>query len=172
MIQITFTPGTSAQAALVVQLMTQYLALDEQPAQEPVRTTSGLIAAAQEEAAAPAPKRPRKAAPANTTASENSETPTSTAGFETAAAADTAEAEVPNVPAAETSVPAATVAPTASSNAVASLTLEDVRAILTTISKAGKAAEVKGLLLALGVTNLTAVPQDAYAKLVADAQAL
>jgi uncharacterized membrane protein len=166
MIQITFTPGNSAQAALVGQLMTQYLALDEQPAQEPVRTTSGLIAAAQEEAAAPAPKRTRRAATPEASA------PVEPTPGPSADAQTTAPAEVPNVPAAETSVPAATVAPTASSNAVASLTLEDVRAILTTISKAGKAAEVKGLLLALGVTNLTAVPQDAYAKLVADAQAL
>jgi hypothetical protein len=150
MIQVTFTPGTSAQAALVGQLMAQYLALDEQP-QEPVRTTSGLIAAAQEEAAAPAPlvRRVRRA-PATTTASENSETPTATAGSENAVAA----AEDPK-PAAEPE-----------------LSLEDVRAKLTAISKAGKASEVKGLLAALGVANLTAVPKEAYAKLMADAAAL
>ena len=163
MIQITFTPGNSQQADLIGKLMAQYMAInEEQP--------TGLIAAAQEDAAAPAPKRTRRAA-ATTTTSENLETPTVTAGSETAAAAATV-AEVPNVPAAETSAPAVTDAPTASSSAVASLTLEDVRAVLTAISKAGKAPEVKGLLLALGVTNLTSVPQDAYAKLVADAQAL
>lgn len=151
MIQVTFTPGTSAQAALVGQLMAQYLALDEQP-QEPVRTTSGLIAAAQEEAAAPAPKRTKKAAPATTTASENSETPTATAGSENAVAA------------AEDPKPASSTAP--------ELSLEDVRAKLTAISKAGKASEVKGLLANLGVTNLTSVPKEAYPKLVADAEAL
>jgi hypothetical protein len=151
MIQVTFTPGTSAQAALVGQLMAQYLALDEQP-QEPVRTTSGLIAGAQEEAAAPAPKRTKKAAPATTTASESLETPTATAGSETVAAADTA---ADPTPAAEPE-----------------LTLEVVRAKLTEVSKAGKATEVKALLAALGVANLTAVPKEAYAKLMADAAAL
>ena len=163
MIQVVFTPGTSAQAALVGQLMAQYLALDE----EPVRTTSGLIAAAQEEAAAPAPlvRRVRRA-PATTTASENSETPTATAGSENAVAA----AEDPK-PAAEPSTQEAPAASTASFTAP-ELSLEDVRAKLTAISKAGKASEVKGLLANLGVTNLTSVPKEAYAQLVADAEAL
>ena len=162
MIQITFTPGTSAQAALVGQLMAQYLALDEQPAQEPVRTTSGLIAGAQEEAAAPAPKRTRKAAAAVV------EEPAEAAPL----SADTAkaEAEDPNA-AAEPSTQEAPAAQTASSTEP-ELSLEDVRAKLTAISKAGKADGVKGLLANLGVTNLTAVPKEAYAKLVADAEAL
>jgi hypothetical protein len=145
MIQVTFTPGTSAQAALVGQLMAQYLALDEQP-QEPVRTTSGLIAGAQEEAAAPVVKRTRKAAAAVV------EEPAEAAPL----SADTAKAEVEDpTPAAEPE-----------------LTLEVVRAKLTEVSKAGKATEVKALLAALGVANLTAVPKEAYAKLMADAAAL
>lgn len=160
MIQVTFTPGTSAQAALVGQLMAQYLALDE----EPVRTTSGLIAGAQEEAAAPAPKRTRRAA-----------TPEASAPVEptlgpSADAQTTAPAEDPK-PAAEPSTQEAPAAQTASSTAP-ELSLEDVRAKLTAISKAGKASEVKGLLANLGVTNLTSVPKEAYAKLVADAEAL
>jgi hypothetical protein len=150
MIQITFTPSTSQQAELIGKMMAQYLAIDE----EPVRTTPGLIAAAQEEAAAPAPKRTKKPVPATTTASENLETPTATAGSETVAAA----AEDPK--------------PAAEPQGAPELSLEDVRAKLTAISKAGKAAEVKGLLTNLGVTNLTSVPKEAYAKLVADAEAL
>jgi hypothetical protein len=147
MIQVTFTPGTSAQAALVGQLMAQYLALDEQ-LQEPVRTTSGLIAGAQEEAAAPAPKRTRRAA--------------------------TPEASAPVEPTPGPSADAQTTAPTEDPTPAAEpeLTLEVVRAKLTEVSKAGKATEVKALLAALGVANLTAVPKEAYAKLMADAAAL
>lgn len=160
MIQITFTPGTSAQAALVGQLMAQYLALDE----EPVRTTSGLIAAAQEEAAAPAPKRSRRAATPGASA------PVEPTPGPSADAQTTAPAEDPK-PAAEPSTQEAPAAQTASSTAP-ELSLEDVRAKLTAISKAGKASEVKGLLANLGVTNLTSVPKEAYAQLVADAEAL
>jgi hypothetical protein len=154
MIQVTFTPGTSAQAALVGQLMAQYLALDEQP-QEPVRTTSGLIASAQEEAAAPVVKRVRRA-PA--------------AVAQDSASATGTPAEDPNA-AAEPSVQEAPAASTVSSTEP-ELSLETVRAKLTEVSKAGKATEVKALLAALGVANLTAVPKEAYAKLMADAAAL
>lgn len=160
MIQVTFTPGTSAQAALVGQLMAQYLALDEQP----VRTTSGLIAAAQEEAAAPAPKRSRRAGTPEVSA------PVEPTPGPSADAQTTAPVEDPK-PAAEPSTQEAPAAQTASSTAP-ELSLEDVRAKLTPISKAGKASEIKGLLANLGVTNLTAVPKEAYAKLVADAEAL
>jgi hypothetical protein len=166
MIQVTFTPGTSAQAALVGQLMAQYLALDEQP-QEPVRTTSGLIAGAQEEAAAPAPKRTRRAATADAApASSTAETSAPTAATaDPTPTATTAETEDPK-PVAK---PSAQEAPAA---AEPELTLEVVRAKLTEVSKAGKATEVKALLAALGVANLTAVPKEAYAKLMADAAAL
>jgi hypothetical protein len=153
MIQVTFTPGTSAQAALVGQLMAQYLALDEQP-QEPVRTTSGLIASAQEEAAAPVVKRVRKPA----------------AVAQDSASAIGTPAEDPNA-AAEPSVQEAPAASTVSSTEP-ELSRETVRAKLTEVSKAGKATEVKALLAALGVANLTAVPKEAYAKLMADAAAL
>lgn len=146
MIQVTFTPGTSAQAALVGQLMAQYLALDEQP-QEPVRTTSGLIAGAQEEvAAAPTVKRVRRAPAAET-------------------------ATGPSAPSAQESAPTDTPE-NPKPAAEPELTLEVVRAKLTEVSKAGKATEVKALLTALGVANLTAVPKEAYAKLMADAAAL
>jgi hypothetical protein len=163
MIQVTFTPGTSQQAALVGQLMAQYLALDEQP-QEPVRTTSGLIAGAQEDAAAPTPKRTRRAA------TQEASAPVEPTPGPSADAQTTAPAEDPNA-AAEPSTQEAPAAQTASSPEV-SLSLEEVRAKLTEVSKAGKATEVKALLAALGVANLTAVPKEAYAKLMADAAAL
>jgi hypothetical protein len=135
MIQVTFTPGNSAQADLVGKLMAQYLALDT-PAAEAAEAP-GLIAAAQEEAAAPLVKRVRRTPP----------------------------------PAAESPAPEAPAASTASSPEP-ELSLETVRAKLTEVSKAGKAAEVKALLAALGVANLTAVPKEAYAQLMADAAAL
>ena len=163
MIQVTFTPGTSQQAALVGQLMAQYLALDEQT-QEPVRTTSGLIAGAQEEAAAPTPKRTRRAA------TQEASAPVEPTPGPSADAQTTAPAEDPNA-AAEPSTQEAPAAQTASSPEVL-LSLEEVRAKLTEVSKAGKATEVKALLAALGVANLTAVPKEAYAKLMADAAAL
>lgn len=172
MIQVTFTPGSSAQAALVGQLMAQYLALDEQ-IQEPVRTTSGLIAGAQEEAAAPVVKRTRRAAAATDAAAPSA---SSNPATESASAAPTsvtsasAGGEDPK-PVAEPSAQEAPAAQTASSPEP-SLSLEEVRAKLTEVSKAGKATEVKALLAALGVANLTAVPKEAYAKLMADAAAL
>jgi hypothetical protein len=169
MIQVTFTPGTSAQAALVGQLMAQYLALDEQP-QEPVRTTSGLIAGAQEEAAAPTPKRTRRAPAAASDSASATGTPETTNQADPTPTATTVETEDPNA-AAEPSAQEAPAAQTASSPEV-SLSLEEVRAKLTEVSKAGKATEVKALLAALGVANLTAVPKEAYAKLMADAAAL
>jgi hypothetical protein len=159
MIQVTFTPGTSQQAALVGQLMAQYLALDEQP-QEPVRTTP----VAQEEAAAPVVKRTRRAA------TQEASAPVEPTPGPSADAQTTAPAEDPNA-AAEPSTQEAPAAQTASSPEV-SLSLEEVRAKLTEVSKAGKATEVKALLAALGVANLTAVPKEAYAKLMADAAAL
>lgn len=167
MIQVTFTPGTSAQAALVGQLMAQYLALDEQP-QEPVRTTSGLIAGAQEEAVAPAPKRTRRAAAATDAAAPSA---SSNPATESASEAPTSvtSASVGGEDPKPVAEPSAQEAPAA---AEPELTLEVVRAKLTEVSKAGKATEVKALLAALGVANLTAVPKEAYAKLMADAAAL
>lgn len=168
MIQVTFTPGTSAQAALVGQLMAQYLALDEQP-QEPVRTTP----VAQEEAAAPVVKRVRRAAAATDAAAPSaSSNPATESASEAPTSVTSASVggEDPNA-AAEPSTQEAPAAQTASSPEV-SLSLEEVRAKLTEVSKAGKATEVKALLAALGVANLTAVPKEAYAKLMADAAAL
>ena len=165
MIQVTFTPGNSAQADLVGKLMAQYLALDEQPTQAP-----GLIASAQEEAAAPVVKRARKPAAAAQDSASATGTSETTSQADPTPTATTAATEDPK-PAAEPSTQEAPAASTASLP-VPELSLETVRAKLTEVSKAGKAAEVKALLAALGVANLTAVPKEAYAKLMADAAAL
>jgi|GEM_PF-4383039 len=157
MIQITFTPESLEESAIIAEAMNRIMAAGAR--QAAATSQSGLITAAQEEAAAPAPKRTRRA-PAAETAT----------GPETTSATASAPTEDPK-PVAEPSTQEAPAASTASS-AAPELSLEDVRAKLTAISKAGKAAEVKGLLADLGVANLTSVPKEAYAKLVADAEAL
>lgn len=171
MIQITFTPESLAESAIIAEAMNRIMAVSAQ--QLAVTPPSGLIAGAQEEpAAAPAPKqtRARKPAPA---AAQDSAPATGTSETTTQAdptpTATTAETEGNAV--AEPSTPEAPAASTASSTEP-ELSLETVRAKLTAISKAGKAEQVKGLLVKLGVTNLTAVPKEAYAQLVADAEAL
>jgi hypothetical protein len=71
-------------------------------------------------------------------------------------------------PAAEPSEPEAPAAPPAQE-----ISLEQVRAKLVVISQAGKGGAVAALLSAkYGVKNLTAVPQDQLAALLADAEAL
>jgi len=75
-------------------------------------------------------------------------------------------------PVAEPYEPEAPVAPTASAP-VPEVSLEQVRAKLVVISQAGKGPAVAALLSAkYGVKNLTAVPQDQLAALLADAEAL
>ena len=77
-----------------------------------------------------------------------------------------------SVAAAEPSEPEAPAASTASAPAP-EVSLEQVRAKLVKISQAGKGPAVAALLSAkYGVKNLTAVPQDQLAALLADAEAL
>jgi hypothetical protein len=159
MIQITFTPETPEQAAVVADAISKYLGT----------VPAGGAVAEVKEPAAETPKRTRKAAPATTTASENSETPTSTAGFKTAAAADTA-VDVPNESAAEPSEPEAPAASTASSPEP--VTLEEVRAVLAKLSQGGKGAEVKALISQFGAAKLTEIPADKYSDVLAAAQEL
>lgn len=157
MIQITFTPETPEQAAVVAEAIGKYLGT----------VAAGGTVAEVKEPAAEAPKRTRKAAPATTTVSENSETPTATAGSETAAAA---EAEVPNETAAAPSEPEAPAASTASSPVA--VTLEDVRGVLANLSQGGKAAEVKSLIAQFKAAKLTEIPADKYAEVLAAAKEL
>jgi hypothetical protein len=149
MITITFTPETPEQLAAVAQAMAAYLGVAAQ----------GETVA--DEAPKPAVRRVRKAAAAEDSASVAGQT-------ETAAPTETTQATEDPKPAAETSepeVPASAPAPEVS--------LEQVRAKLVVISQAGKGSAVAGLLTnKYGVKNLTAVPKDQLAALLADAEAL
>lgn len=51
-------------------------------------------------------------------------------------------------------------------------TLEDVRAVLGTLSQTGKQAEVKQLIASMGATKLTEIDKSKYAELLAKAEAL
>ena len=143
MIQITFTPETPEQAAVVADAISKYLGT----------VAAGETVAEVKEPVAEAPKRTRKAAaPAPVSAS--------VAG----------EPEVPNETAAAPSEPEAPAASTASSPAP--VTLEEVRAVLAQLSQAGKANEVKGLIAKFGAAKLTEIPADKYSDVLAAAQEL
>ena len=49
---------------------------------------------------------------------------------------------------------------------------EDIRALLTGIAQSGKTAEVKALLSKYGAARLSDIPQQKYASLFADAEAI
>lgn len=164
MIQVTFTPGNSAQAELIGKLMAQYLSLD---------TPTDNVAQAVETAAVEptAPKRTRATKPAAAATPEASAPVEPTPG-PSAAAQTTAPAEDPK-PAAEPSAPEATAAPAASSEGSAKQwTLEEVRARLAELSKAGKQQQVVAMIAAYGVKKLTDVPADKYSQLMTEAEAL
>lgn len=154
MITITFTPETPEQLAAVAQAMAAYLGVAAQ---------GDTVAEVADEASKPAVRRTRKPAAAEASASVAGQTdPTPT---------ETTQATDPK-PAAETSEPEAPAAQAASANAP-EVSLEQVRAKLVVISQAGKGAAVAGLLTnKYGVKNLTAVPKDQLAALLADAEAL
>jgi hypothetical protein len=144
MIQITFTPETPEQAAVVAEAIGKYLGT------VPV---GGTVAEVEEPAAvSPKPKARKAAAPAPVSASA--------AG----------EPEVPNETAAAPSEPEVPAASTASSPVA--VTLEDVRGVLAKLSQGGKAAEVKGLISKFGAAKLTEIPADKYADVLAAAQEL
>jgi pyruvate/2-oxoglutarate dehydrogenase complex dihydrolipoamide acyltransferase (E2) component len=150
MIQITFTPETPEQAAVVAEAIGKYLGT------VPVGGTVAEV----KEPAAEAPKRTRKSATL-TTQSDSAASVT---------ASTESSAEVPNEPAAAPSEPEAPAASTASSPAP--VTLEEVRGVLAKLSQGGKAAEVKGLISKFGAAKLTEIPADKYADLLAAAQEL
>ena len=155
MITITFTPETPEQLAAVAQAMAAYLGVAAQ---------GDTVAEVADEAPKPAVRRVRKPAAAEASASVAGQT-------ETAAPTETTQATDPK-PVAETSEPEAPAAQAASAPAP-EVSLEQVRAKLVVISQAGKGAAVAGLLTnKYGVKNLTAVPKDQLAALLADAEAL
>ena len=174
MIQVTFTPGNSAQAELIGKLMAQYLTLEA--------PTDNAAQAVETAAAEPAaPKRTRAAKPAATGATEQASTSTAAPAAAAEAApeaaksqttAPTSAAEEGNA-AAETSAPEATAAPAASSEGSAkTYTLEEVRAKLAELSKGGKQAQVVGLIAQFGAKKLTDVPAEKYGQLMTEAEAL
>jgi len=150
MIQITFTPETPEQAAVVAEAIGKYLGT------VPVGGTVAEV----KEPAAEVPKRKSK--------STGSASPSASAA--SATASTESSAEVPNEPAAAPSEPEAPAASTASSPAP--VTLEDVRGVLAKLSQGGKAAEVKGLISKFGAAKLTEIPADKYADVLAAAQDL
>lgn len=143
MIQITFTPETPAQAAVVAEAIGKYLG---------TVAAGETVAEVEEPAVTPKPKARKAAAPAPVSASA--------AG----------EPEVPNETAAAPSEPEVPAASTASSPVA--VTLEDVRGVLAKLSQGGKAAEVKGLISKFGAAKLTEIPADKYADVLAAAQEL
>ena len=157
MITITFTPETPEQLAAVAQAMAAYLGVAAQ----------GETVA--DEAPKPAVRRVRKAAAAEDSASVAGTSETTSQPDPTPT--ETTQATDPK-PAAAVFAPEAPVASTASAPAQ-EVSLEQVRAKLVVISQAGKGSAVAGLLTnKYGVKNLTAVPKDQLAALLADAEAL
>ena len=55
---------------------------------------------------------------------------------------------------------------------VKTISVEDIRAVLTPISQSGKTARVKELLLKYGANRLSDIDPDKYESLLADAEAL
>lgn len=179
MIQITFTPSNSAQADLIGKLMAQYLrAGEDSEAAQAVETAA---------VETPAPKATRARKPAASGATEPAGSQSSPASVTATAAtsettsqpaptptATTAETEG-NAAAASSEPEAAAASPASSADSSSSAkqyTLEEVRAKLADISKAGKQQQVVALIASLGAKKLTDVPADKYGQLMAEAEGL
>lgn len=158
MIQITFTPETPEQAAVIAEAIGKYLGVVVAPA------------ATEKEPAAETPKRTRAAkantsAPATVASEPTPETPQSES-------APASEDEAGNDPAAD-STPAATEE-TKDSNAssTTSVTLEEVRGFLAPLSQNGKGDAVKKLIADFGASKLTEIDPAKYGELLEAAKAL
>jgi len=165
MIQITFTPGNSAQADLIGKLMAQYLALDAAPTAE---AAQAVETAAVEQPAAPKATRARKPA---ATSAEPAPAPLADSGTENSTATEQTASPSDPKPAAAPSEPEAAAAPTASSTAPA-VSLEQVRAKLAELSKAGKQTQVVALIGSMGAKKLTDIPAEKFGELMQQAEAL
>ena len=152
MITITFTPETPEQLAAVTAAMQAYQGA---PAQDkPVAEVEA------DPVPKPAVRRVRKSADAEASASATGSSPTPT---------ETTPATDPK-PVAETSEPEAPAAQPASAP-VPEVSLVQVRAKLVALSQAGKGPDVAMLLNnKYGVKNLTSLPQEFLASLMADAE--
>lgn len=70
------------------------------------------------------------------------------------------------------SPPTESALPPAQSEAVAPVTLEQVRAKLSALSNSGKREQVKALISSFNVANLSALPAEQYGDIMAKAEAL
>lgn len=163
MIQITFTPGNSAQADLIGKLMAQYLSLDA-----PTADAAQAVETAAVEQTAPKATRARK--PVAAAATQEASAPAEPTPSPSPAAETTAPAEDPK-PAAASSEPEVAAASTASSTEPA-VSLEQVRAKLADLSKAGKTQQVVALIASMGAKKLTDVAPEKFGQLLAQAEAL
>ena len=166
MIQITFTPESAEEAAIIGEAMSRIMAISSQQ--------MSITPAETKEPVAEAPKRTRAtkaaaAAPAEASASATG-TPETTNQPDPTPTATTVETEDPK-PAAEPSVQEAPAAQTVSSPAP-SVSLEEVRAKLAELSQAGKQQQVVALIASMGARKLTEIPAEKYASLMAEANNL
>jgi hypothetical protein len=173
MIQITFTPETPEQAALLGGVMSEYLraaqaaapTINEQQAKDLADAAANRADDAAREAlqAGRAAKKPRvpKAA-ATSTLQPGAVT------SETAAASDTADEGNAAAASSEPEAPAASAA----SLSAPVVSLEVVRDKLAKLSQAGKGPEVKNLIGKFGATKLTDIPSEKYVELLAAAEEL
>lgn len=175
MIQITFTPESAEEAAIIGEAMSRIMAISAQQ--------MSVAPAETKEPVAEAPKRTRAtkatAAPVASVAEAQPESSAVSGAeaaetFATGAAqtggSSTAETEDPK-PVAEPSTQEAPAAQTASSQEP-SVSLEEVRAKLAELSQAGKQQQVVALIASMGARKLTEIPAEKYAKLLAQAAAL
>ena len=151
MIQITFTPETPEQAAVVADAISKYL---------------GAVGPVKDEA--PVAEVPKPKTRKSESKSTGSPLPLDLAASVTASAPSSAE--VPNETVAASSEPEAPAASTVS--LPVAVTLEEVRAVLAQLSQAGKAADVKNLITTFGAAKLTEIPADKYSDVLAAAQEL
>lgn len=177
MIQITFTPESAEEAAIIGEAMSRIMAISAQQmsitpaetkepvAEAPKRTRATKATTAANGATEPAGSQSNSgsaAATAATSETTNQPDPTPTA--------TTVETEDPK-PAAEPSAQEAPAAQTVSSPAP-SVSLEEVRAKLAELSQAGKQQQVVALIASMGARKLTEIPAEKYASLMAQAEAL
>jgi hypothetical protein len=166
MIQITFTPESAEEAAIIGEAMSRIMAISSQQ--------MSIAPAETKEPVAEAPKRTRatKATPAPAATAEASapEEPTHSPSAAVQTTAQTEVTEDPK-PAAEPSVQEAPAAQTVSSPAP-SVSLEEVRAKLAELSQAGKQQQVVALIASMGARKLTEIPAEKYGKLMAEANNL
>lgn len=165
MIEITLTVADAAELQVVADAVARLAdlrrsqeAMAFNPEAISALAQTGTITVTPEE---PAKKRGRPpkvkdAEPADVPANPDAEVP--------APAPAPVEPEPAPTPAEPILAPAAPAAPT--------LSLEDVRAKLAEISRAGKAAEVKALMAELGAAKLSDIPPTQYQQLLEKASAL